>query len=138
MINRRLAPAGRGAAGFTLLEVLVALAIMGIGVVLILQLFSSNLRAVSVSGDMITAAARADARLREILTDPSLSESSWREVRETGYPMDISVKEVLKERMDALPVRLLEVTLTVHWNSGLKEKNLTLRTMKTLDRAASG
>src|SRR5574340_1714971 len=85
-------------AGFTLLEVLVALTIMSIAVTLLIQLFSSNLQALSLSGDTITAAARANARLREIVTEPALTEASWRETGEKEYPMDIAVAEVLKER----------------------------------------
>ncbi len=38
-------------AGFTLLEVLVALALLGVGVVVVLQLFSANLRSISASED---------------------------------------------------------------------------------------
>ena len=120
--------------GFTLLEVLVALAIMAIAVTLILQLFSSNLRALAISGDTIAAAAKGDARLREILTDASLTESSWREAKEIRYPMDISITEALQERTDNLPVKLMEVVLTVHWHEGQKEKKLTLRTMKMVPR----
>lgn len=124
----------RGCPGFTLLEVLVALAIVAVAVTLVLQLFSSNLRALSVSGGAIAAAARGDARLREILTESPLAPLSWSEEREVGYPMEISVVEVLPERMDNLPVRLMEVVLTVHWQEGLKEKQLSLRTMKVVER----
>jgi general secretion pathway protein I len=127
----------RGCPGFTLLEVLVALAIMAVAVTLILQLFSSNLRALAVSGDTIAAAAKGDARLREILTESALTASSWREAKEIGYPMDISITEVLQERTDTLPVKLMEVVLTVHWNEGRKEKKLTLRTMKMVAKTAT-
>jgi general secretion pathway protein I len=120
--------------GFTLLEVLVALAIMAVAVTLIIQLFSSNLRALSVSGTAITAAAKGDGRLREILTESSLTESSWSEVKEIGYPMDITVGEVLQERTDNLPLKLMEVVLTVHWQEGQKERKLTLRTMKMVEQ----
>jgi general secretion pathway protein I len=119
--------------GFTLLEVLVALAIMAAAITIILQLFSSNLRALSASGDTSAAAAKGDARLREILTESSLKASSWHEAKEIGYTMDISVGEVLQERTDNLPVKLMEVVLTVHWNEGRKEKKLTLRTMKMVE-----
>ncbi len=123
--------------GFTLLEVLVALAIMGVAITLVIQLFSSNLRAITVSGNTISAAAKANARLREILTDPKMAESSWQEAGENDYPVDVSITEVLKERMDNLPVKLMEVALTIHWREGQKEKKLTLRTMKMIDKMGS-
>jgi prepilin-type N-terminal cleavage/methylation domain-containing protein len=50
--------------GFTLLEVLVALAITAIAIAVVAQLFSSNLRALFASGGAVSAAVRADARLQ--------------------------------------------------------------------------
>ena len=120
--------------GFTLLEVLVALVIMAGAITLILQLFSANLRALAVSGDATVAAAKGDTRLREILAEPSLTATSRHEAAETGYPMEIAIAEVLQERTDNLPVKLMEVVLTIHWREGSKEKKLTLRTMKMVDK----
>ena len=128
----------RVSSGFTLLEVLVALAIMGIAVVLILQLFSANLRALSVSSDMTSAITMANARLREILTESSLKEAAWSEAKENSYPMDISISEALPDRTDNLSVRLLEVALTVRWQTGSKAKKLTLRTVKMVNRMGPG
>jgi general secretion pathway protein I len=116
--------------GFTLLEVLVALAIMGIALTLILQLFSANLHALAVSGDVSAAAAKANTRLRELLAESSLAEGAWSERKEPGYPMDIAVTEILRERTDHLAVKLMDVLLTVRWTTGRKEKKLTLETMK--------
>ena len=101
--------------GFTLLEVLVALVIMAMAVTVVLQLFSSSLRTVALSGGMTAAAARGDARFREILSESYLTEQVWSETTEDGYQMDVSISEVQKERTDNLPVRLMEVGLTVRW-----------------------
>jgi hypothetical protein len=46
------------------------------------------------------------------------------------------VSEVLKERTDDLPVKMMEVTLSIHWREGISEKNLSLRTMKMVDKIA--
>jgi type II secretion system protein I len=125
-----------GAEGFTLLEILVALAIMAIAVTLVLQLFSVNLRAVSIAGDMTSAAIRGEARIREILAEPSLTETSWSEALADGYRMDISISEVLKERTDNLPVKMMEVSLTIHWIEGRREKSLSLKSQKIADKIA--
>jgi type II secretion system protein I len=125
-----------GMGGFTLLEILVALAIMAIAVTLVLQLFSVNLRAVSIAGDMTSAAIRGEARIREILAEPSLAETSWREASEDGYRIDVSISEVLKERTDNLPVKLMEVVLTIHWMEGRKEKSVSLKSQKMADKMA--
>ncbi len=120
--------------GFTLLEILVALSIISVAIVLILQLYSSNLRAVSISGDTSTAAARGDSRMREILSETSLTETSWREITEDGYGMEVSIAEVLKERTDNLPVKMMEVSLTLRWREGTKEMSLYLKTQKMVDK----
>jgi len=120
--------------GFTLLEVLVALSIISVAVVLILQLYSSNLRAVSISGDTSAAAARGDSRMREILSETSLAERSWREITEDGYGMEVSIAEVLKERTDNLPVKMMEVSLTLRWREGTKERSLYLKAQKMVDK----
>ncbi len=121
--------------GFTLLEVLVSLVIMGMALTLIIQLFSANLRALAVSGDAVAAAAKAQTRLREILTEAPLTETSWSETKEKDYPMDIVIRPILQERTDNLPVKLMEVALTVHWTTGRKEKKLLLKTMKMVGKA---
>jgi prepilin-type N-terminal cleavage/methylation domain-containing protein len=62
--------------GFTLLEVLVGLAIMGIAVILLFQVFSANLRSIAVSEDYTSAAVKAEARMREVLENAKLVESA--------------------------------------------------------------
>jgi prepilin-type N-terminal cleavage/methylation domain-containing protein len=117
--------------GFTLLEVLVAIAILGIAITVVIQLFSANLRAISASGDYVSASIKAESKMREILSDENkLIEESFSESTNDGYIIDVSINNVLNERTDNLMVRLLEINLTVHWTRGIKEKSLTLKTMK--------
>ncbi|MFH1701884.1 MAG: prepilin-type N-terminal cleavage/methylation domain-containing protein [Nitrospirota bacterium] len=120
--------------GFTLLEVLVALSILGIALTIILQLFSANLRALSASEDYVSAVTKAEAKMREVLDDKDLSEKSWSEITDDGYRVDVSINETLTERTDNLQVRLLEVALTVYWTRNTKNKSLTLRTMKVVNK----
>jgi len=120
--------------GFTLLEVLVAVALLGIAVTVVMQLFSANVRAISASGDYISASVKAEAKMREILDDDDISEMSFSEITDDGYRMDVSIAEVLQERTENLPVRLLEIGLTVYWTSGIHERSFTLRTMKLLEK----
>ena len=122
--------------GFTLLEVLVALAIMAIATTLIIQLFSADLRAIAASGDVTSAAVRGDFRIREIIAESLLEEKAWSEETADGYRMDITVSEVMKPKTDNLPVRLMEVELTIRWSEGMKEKSLRLKTMKMIEKAA--
>ena len=120
--------------GFTLLEVLVATAILGIAVAVVLQLFSANLRAISDSGDYVIAVTRAEMKMREILANDNLSEQAYSETTNDGYRMDISIAETLNDRAENLQTRLLEIVLTIHWTKGTKERAYTLRTMKLVKK----
>jgi prepilin-type N-terminal cleavage/methylation domain-containing protein len=122
--------------GFTLLEVIVAIAILGIAVSVVIQLFSADLRAISASGDYVAAATRAEAEMRNVLDDKNLREASFSETTSDGYRIDVSVAQALKERTENLQVKLLRIDLTVHWIKGTKEKSLTLSTMKVMNKQA--
>ncbi len=121
-----------GIRGFTLLEVLVATALLGIAVTVVLQLFSANLRAISVSGDYVSATVKAEAKMREVLNDDKLAEKSFSETTDDGYRIDILVTDTLKDRTENLQARLFEIDLTIHWTKGTKERSLTLRTLKMM------
>ena len=120
--------------GFTLIEVLVAVALLGIAVTVVIQLFSANLRALASSEDYIYASAKAEAKMREVLENDEISEISFSEITDDGYRIDVSIAEVLHERTENLQVRLLEVVLTVSWIQGEHEESLTVRTMKVLEK----
>jgi general secretion pathway protein I len=120
--------------GFTLLEVLIAVAILGVAVSIVLQLFSANLRALSASEDYVAAAARAEAKMRWVLDDSALTAKSLSETTDDGYRIDVSVTETLKDRTENLQTALMEVSLTIRWTRGSKEKSLTLKTMKAVQK----
>lgn len=121
--------------GFTLLEVLVSLAILAIAVTMISQLFSANLKTVASSGDMTSAMIRAEFRMRDLLADNSLSEKVLSENTDDGYRFDISISEILKDRTDNLPVKLMKIDLTIYWVTARKEKKFSLRTVRMIDKA---
>jgi type II secretion system protein I len=118
-------------AGFTLLEVLVATALLGIAVAVILQLFSSNLRALSVSEDFVLASVKAEAKMREVLDNDKPSETSFSETTDDGYRMDIWIKDTLKERTENIGIQLFQIDVTVRWTKGTKERSFTLRSLKS-------
>lgn len=120
--------------GFTLLEILVALALLAIAVTVVIQLFSANLKAIYSSEDYINATIKADSKLREVLSDDNLSERSWSETTDDGYTIYGDVYKTLKERTEDLNLDLLEIDLTVRWMVGSREKSITLRTMKVVSK----
>jgi prepilin-type N-terminal cleavage/methylation domain-containing protein len=133
-----ISPLERGAGvckarhGFTLLEVLVATAILGIAVAVVLQLFSANLRALTLSEDYVAATKRAEAKMREILDETALAETSLSETTGDGYRIDVSVTNTQQERTENLPVKLLDVSLTVHWIKVNRERSLSIKTLKVV------
>lgn len=127
-------PESRFQEGFTLLEILVALAILGIAIAVVVQLFSANLRAISASEDYLSAAAKAESKMREILDDDKLSEKTWKESTEDGYSVDVTISRALKERTDNLQMDLLEVSLVLRWTKGPKERSVSLKTLKVVNK----
>jgi len=61
-------PGGGAQGGFTLLEVLIAFAILSIAVVAVIQGFAQGLRLLKVAGDHQQAVLLADQKIREMVT----------------------------------------------------------------------
>jgi general secretion pathway protein I len=120
--------------GFTLLEVLVALALLSIALVVVLQLFSTDMRGIAASDDYVKAVMTAESRMREITDDKEISERTWAETTNDGYQIDASVAATDSERTRDLPVSLFEISLTIRWTVGGGERALTLRTMKLVPK----
>ena len=121
-------------AGFTLLEVLVAMALLSIALVSIIQLFSINLRGIATSEDLAKAVMRAEATMRDVLDDEDIAEKSSSETTPDGYRVDVAITKAEEERTENLPLELLQISLTVHWKDGVKERTLTLKTMKAVTK----
>jgi type II secretion system protein I len=122
--------------GFTLLEILVALAILATAVTIIFQLFSAGLRNIAVSEDVVSAAVRAEAKMREVLSNEELTENSWTETTTDGYTFAVNITEALQQKTDSLPVQVLQIDLAVTWTKNSKERSLHLKTYKTMNRQA--
>ncbi len=124
----------RSSGGFTLFETLVAISILGIAIAVVIQLYSANLRALSSSEDYILASMRGEAKMREVLLRSDLSEGSWIESVEDGYRFAITVQEVLGERTQNLQIKMLQVSLSVTWSRGTREKSIRMTTMNVVPR----
>ena len=122
------------ARGFTLIEIMVALTVMGFAVVYIVQLFSSNLRMIGTSQDYMIALTQAEAVMREIVESDKIDEKSWKEETEQGFQVEVSVSEALKERTENLPIKLLQIEMIFSWEKALRKKSLTLKTLKVVNK----
>ncbi len=122
------------ARGFTLIEIMAALTVIGFAVVYLVQLFSANLRTVGTSQDYMEALTRAEAVMREITERDRIEEASWQAETDQGYRVAVSVSEAEKERTEELPVKLLRIEMTFSWETASRRKSLTLRTLKVVER----
>jgi general secretion pathway protein I len=129
-----LSTAQRNIRGFTLLEVLVALVLMGVTVTIIMQLFSANLRSLAASEEYTAAVVRAETKMREVLDSGSFVEGETHEEDPEGFAYDVSIKEALPDRAEDLNVRLMEIRLTLRWRMGSRDKSLTLTSLKLIER----
>ncbi len=120
--------------GFTLLEVLVALAVLGIALAVIFQLFSANLRGLTAADEYVNAVIKAESKMREILDDNALEEKTWSEDTGDGYKIDAAITSAAPERTEDLQVKLLEINISVRWTSGFKERTTTLKAMKLVNK----
>lgn len=120
--------------GFTLLEVLVALAILATAVTIIFQLFSASLRNIAVSEDVVAASVRAEAKMREVLSKEELSEDSWTENTDDGYMFAVNITETLQQKTDSLPIQVLQIDVAITWTKNSKERSLRLKTYRTVNR----
>jgi general secretion pathway protein I len=115
-------------AGFTLLEVLVALAILSLAVVASIQGFAQGLRLLKLSGDHQQAMLLADQKTREIVTP-----SEGREEGTEGLFRWERTTKVL-EAPDLVPIgtlprwRVYEIDVRVNWDTRRQVEVRTLRT----------
>jgi general secretion pathway protein I len=123
--------------GFTLLEVLVALAILSLAVVAAIQAFAQGLRLLKLSSDHQEAMALADQKARETLSPVAGRE----EGTEGAFHWERTTKAV--EAPDLQPAgaatprwHVYEIMVRVTWGGGRRVEVTTLRTVSAAAEAA--
>lgn len=124
----------RGCKGFTLIEILVALALVSTAVVVVMQLFSANLRAISASDAYVNASANAESVMRAVLTDEDFPDKAASSGTLDIYRYESSAIKVNEERTSTTNVDLYLVMVTIHWREGSRDKTLTLNTLKLIEK----
>lgn len=125
--------AGSGSAGFTLLEVIVALAVLSIAIVAAIQGFAQGLRLLKLSGDHQQAILLAD----EIMNKPLPERPGREEGQDHDFTWERTVK--LVDTPDLVVAgtpqawRAFEVTVRVRWGDRRQVELVTLRTVPLND-----
>jgi general secretion pathway protein I len=102
------------ASGFTLIEVIIAIAILGISLVMVMQLFAGGLRAARTSCDYSRAVIHAKDKMEE-KTEYPVQDSG---VFDDGFKWETEV-ESYKELKDN-PYKLIKVKVRVMWPDVMK------------------
>ena len=130
---------GHGAAGFTLLEVLVAVAIVGISLVMLLRLHLLSLDATLAAQDLTTAVLLAEGKMATFMAQspregedegqfdgPDLERFSWTTLV-TDY--DIGLGDQNGGEEESIGIR--HVTVSVHWREGNRDRSYSLETYES-------
>jgi len=137
-VRRRAAGPRDVRGGFTLLEVAIALAILGVGVVTTLQLFSGSLRLQERAGREARAVLAARAAMDALLFQPEVKNQDSEEVTAEGFKRRILVRDATAADGFILPddesfepdfiLKYLEVGIA--WQDGIGDKTYTVRSMR--------
>jgi prepilin-type N-terminal cleavage/methylation domain-containing protein len=128
----------RRAPGFTLLEIAVALAILGIGVVTCLQIFSGSLRLQDRATRQSRAVLHARATMDALLFQPEITDHSEERTTADGFVTHILVRHAEpsegapdpKDLEDTPETTLRYVQVDVQWQDGLGEKSYTVTSLR--------
>jgi general secretion pathway protein I len=118
-------------AGFTLLEVLVALVVLSTTVVAALQLFGGGLRLARTAGDHSEAALLASAKLSDLEPGPLTegqtdgTDGPYRWTRRVT--LDAALLPIEADSPETLRIRLARVSVEVRWGQGRRFELVTLR-----------
>ncbi len=118
--------------GFSLLEVLVAFAILSMSLGVLYQAFSNGLRNVAASGDYSRAMIIAEARLAEVMAKVPLDEGSDQGEVEDRYHWKTMVQRYEYEQDEKIISRLTpyQVQVVVNWQDGKHTRQYELSTLR--------
>ena len=114
--------------GFTLLEVIVALAILGIGFALAMELLAAGVRSAKASEEYTQAVLLARQKMAEVAVTRNLTGSADTGEFGGGFRWASEVQPL--EQEEELPGRLYSVRVRVMWPSRRGEKSVNLQTLR--------
>jgi len=126
-----------GRSGFTLLEVLIAVMILGLSLTAILQQFAVALRAGTAAQDITVAILHAKEKLEELKIRKDLAEGAEDGSFDDGYEWETRIEpysyagEQDAEAYETLKHETFKLTSTVKWRSGVRQRHVDLTTLRT-------
>jgi general secretion pathway protein I len=123
--------------GFTLIEIVVALAILAIGLTVIMELFAGGQRSARVSEDYTKATWHGQTKMEEMLMIRELTEGVTEGTFDSQFSWKSEVKKVTpflgqdEKTQTSLPVDLYQIIVTVSWPWGVGKKSLALESLRS-------
>jgi len=123
--------------GFTLIEIAVALAILGVGIVTCLQIFGGSLRMQARASRETRAVLAARAAMDALLAAPEIQDHSENRDSAEGFRTHILVRHAGRDEglsdkqldfQSERSLRYLEVDVT--WQDGTGAKTYTLKSLR--------
>ncbi len=116
--------------GLILLEVIIAIAVLGIGIVMIMQLFSGGLRSGKISHDYTMAVLHAREKMKEALIEPVQSTGEF----DNGYrwQTDVSSYDFMDNEEEDADFKLVKIAVKVSWPISDKKRSVEIVSLKTV------
>lgn len=121
-------PRSCGGAGFTLLEVMIALAILGIGFALAMELLATGVRSAKVAEEYTQAVLLAQQKIAEVSVVRDFTRVADGGELGGGFRWSSEIRPL--EQAEELPGRLYSVNVRITWPSRRGEKSLNLQTLR--------
>ena len=118
--------------GFTLIEALVAFAVLALILGLAFTTFSNGLNRVTIAEGSSQATARAEAILARVGADIPIEEGDQEIPLDEPYRAMVSMAERARSQPPAVPLRVIpfDVAVTVSWKEGNSERQTTLHSVR--------
>jgi hypothetical protein len=119
------------------MEVVVSLAILGVGLMVIIELFAGGLRLGRASGEYTQATQYARMKMEELALKPPAAEGIEEGEFDGTYRWKMETKRVdllpFEKDIDFKPpVDLFHVKVDVIWKSGLKERSMSVESYRSI------
>jgi len=118
--------------GFTLIEVIVAFAIVAMALSAVFQIFSTGLRGAVVTEAYNTATLLAESKLTAMGIEEPLAAGDQAGAFENGYRWQTTVRPYDDGGAMVAPelISAFEVTVTVSWDGLMRERMVSLSTLR--------
>ncbi|MFO1152198.1 MAG: prepilin-type N-terminal cleavage/methylation domain-containing protein [Rhodospirillales bacterium] len=119
-------------AGFTLLEVLIAFALVAFVLAAVMQVFSGGMRITSLVEQRVVASMLAQSKLTEMGANQPLVPGVESGISDAGYRWTAEVQEYLDltgQEAEGNSTKLYQLTVVVEWGPRINPRTLRLTTL---------